>query len=64
MKRNAYGRMVNVSSALGSLPYTNGGISVFGVSKVALNGLTKKTSVRIYGNQHSNKFSLSRMGRN
>ena len=42
MKRNNYGRIVNVSSGAGSLHYMNGGAPAYGISKVSLNALTKK----------------------
>jgi NAD(P)-dependent dehydrogenase (short-subunit alcohol dehydrogenase family) len=41
MKRNKYGRIVNVSSGAGSLHYMNGGTPAYSVSKAALNALTR-----------------------
>jgi NAD(P)-dependent dehydrogenase (short-subunit alcohol dehydrogenase family) len=45
MKKNNYGRIVNVSSGAGSLHYMDGGATAYGISKVALNALTKKISL-------------------
>jgi NAD(P)-dependent dehydrogenase (short-subunit alcohol dehydrogenase family) len=42
MKKNGYGRIVNVSSGAGSLHYMEGGTPAYGISKVALNALTRK----------------------
>jgi NAD(P)-dependent dehydrogenase (short-subunit alcohol dehydrogenase family) len=41
MKRRAYGRIVNVSSNLGSMAEMAGGNAAYRVSKVSLNALTK-----------------------
>ena len=41
MKRNKYGRIVNVSSGAGSLNYMTGGTPAYSVSKVALNAFTR-----------------------
>jgi NAD(P)-dependent dehydrogenase (short-subunit alcohol dehydrogenase family) len=41
MKRNKYGRIVNVSSGAGSLHYMDGGTPAYSVSKAALNALTR-----------------------
>ncbi len=49
MKRNNYGRIVNVSSGAGSLHYMNGGTPAYGISKVALNALTKKLASELAG---------------
>ena len=49
MKRNNYGRIVNVSSGSGSLHYMVGGTPAYGVSKVALNALTKKLASELEG---------------
>ena len=49
MKRNGYGRIVNVSSGSGSLHYMNGGTPAYGISKVALNALTKKLASELMG---------------
>ncbi|KAA2283874.1 SDR family oxidoreductase [Candidatus Nitrosocosmicus sp. SS] len=42
MQRNNYGRIVNISSGSGSLYYMGGETPAYGISKVALNALTKK----------------------
>lgn len=42
MKKNRYGRIVNVSSESGSLSSMGGGTPAYGVSKAALNALTVK----------------------
>ncbi len=42
MKGNGYGRIVNVSSGAGSLHFMEGGTPAYGISKVALNALTRK----------------------
>lgn len=49
MKRNGYGRIVNVSSGSGSLHYMNGSTPAYGISKVALNALTKKLASELMG---------------
>jgi len=49
MKKNGYGRIVNVSSGAGSLHYMQGGAPAYGVSKVALNALTRKLSFELRG---------------
>ena len=49
MKRNNYGRIVNVSSGAGSLHYMDGGAPAYGISKVALNALTKKLASELSG---------------
>ncbi len=49
MKRNGYGRIVNVSSGAGSLHYMEGGIPAYGISKVALNALTRKLASELRG---------------
>ncbi|HSA75114.1 MAG TPA: SDR family oxidoreductase [Candidatus Nitrosocosmicus sp.] len=49
MKRNNYGRIVNVSSGAGSLQYMDGGAPAYGISKVALNALTKKLASELVG---------------
>jgi NAD(P)-dependent dehydrogenase (short-subunit alcohol dehydrogenase family) len=42
MKRNKYGRIVNVSSGAGSLHFmTGGGTPAYSISKAALNALTR-----------------------
>ena len=42
MEKNGYGRIVNVSSGAASLHYMDGGTPAYGISKVALNALTRK----------------------
>ena len=49
MRRNNYGRIVNVSSGAGSLHYMDGGAPAYGISKVALNALTKKLASELSG---------------
>jgi NAD(P)-dependent dehydrogenase (short-subunit alcohol dehydrogenase family) len=49
MKRNNYGRIVNVSSGAASLHHMNGGAPAYGISKVALNALTKKLASELAG---------------
>jgi len=49
MKRNNYGRIVNVSSGSGSLHYMGGETPAYGISKVALNALTKKLASELTG---------------
>lgn len=57
MKRNGYGRIVKVSSGAGSLNYMEGGIPAYGISKVALNALTRKLASELKGNRYLGKFS-------
>lgn len=49
MQKNNYGRIVNVSSGSGSLHYMGGGTPAYGISKVALNALTKKLASELTG---------------
>lgn len=49
MKRNDYGCIVNVSSGSGSLHYMGGETPAYGISKVALNALTKKLASELKG---------------
>ena len=49
MKRNRYGRIVNVSSGAGSLNYMSGGTPAYSVSKVALNALTRILAAELRG---------------
>ena len=49
MKENRYGRIVNVSSGAGSLHYMGGGTPAYGISKVALNALTRKVASELSG---------------
>ncbi len=41
MKKNNYGRVVNISSGMGQLSEMNGGFSGYRISKTALNAVTK-----------------------
>lgn len=49
MRKNGYGRIVNVSSGAGSLHYMEGGTPAYGISKVALNALTRKLASELSG---------------
>jgi NAD(P)-dependent dehydrogenase (short-subunit alcohol dehydrogenase family) len=49
MKRNGYGRIVNVSSGAGSLHYMEGGTPAYSISKVTLNALTRKLAAELKG---------------
>lgn len=49
MKRNKYGRIVNVSSGAGSLHYTTAGTPAYSVSKAALNAFTRILAAELYG---------------
>ena len=50
MKRNGYGRIVNVSSLGGSLHYMQeGGAPAYSISKAALNVLTRKLAADLQG---------------
>ncbi len=49
MKRNGYGRIVNVSSGLGALEDMGGGTPGYRVSKTALNALTRILSSELRG---------------
>jgi NAD(P)-dependent dehydrogenase (short-subunit alcohol dehydrogenase family) len=50
MKRNRYGRIVNVSSLGGSLHYMQeGGAPAYSISKAALNVLTRKLAAELQG---------------
>ncbi|MDQ3970254.1 MAG: SDR family oxidoreductase [Thermoproteota archaeon] len=49
MKRNKYGRIVNVSSGAGSLYYMDGGTPAYSVSKAALNALTRILASELRG---------------
>jgi NAD(P)-dependent dehydrogenase (short-subunit alcohol dehydrogenase family) len=48
MKGNGYGRIVNVSSGAGSLHCMEGGTPAYGISKVALNALTRKLASELW----------------
>lgn len=47
MKKQRYGRIVNVSSGVGALKGMAGGTSGYGLSKTALNGLTIKLAAEL-----------------
>jgi NAD(P)-dependent dehydrogenase (short-subunit alcohol dehydrogenase family) len=49
MRRHRYGRIVNVSSEAGSLASMGGGAPAYGVSKAALNALTRKLAAELRG---------------
>ena len=49
LKKSKHGRLVNVSSESGSLEGMGGGTPAYGVSKVALNALTKKLAAELEG---------------
>jgi NAD(P)-dependent dehydrogenase (short-subunit alcohol dehydrogenase family) len=50
MRKNKYGRIVNVSSLAGSLHYMNeGGTPAYSISKTALNALTRKLAAEVLG---------------
>lgn len=50
MKRNGYGRIVNISSLGGSLHYMQeGGTPAYSISKAALNVLTRKLAAELQG---------------
>jgi NAD(P)-dependent dehydrogenase (short-subunit alcohol dehydrogenase family) len=49
MRKNGYGRIVNVSSGAGSLHSMGGGAPAYGISKVALNALTRKLASELLG---------------
>lgn len=49
MKRNGYGRIVNISSGLGALEDMGGGTPGYRVSKTALNALTRILSSELRG---------------
>jgi NAD(P)-dependent dehydrogenase (short-subunit alcohol dehydrogenase family) len=50
MRKNKYGRIVNVSSLAGSLHYMNeGGAPAYSISKTALNALTRKLAAEVHG---------------
>jgi NAD(P)-dependent dehydrogenase (short-subunit alcohol dehydrogenase family) len=50
LKKNKYGRIVNVSSGAGSLHYMQGGAPAYGISKVALDALTRKLAFELKRN--------------
>jgi NAD(P)-dependent dehydrogenase (short-subunit alcohol dehydrogenase family) len=49
MKKNRYGRGVNVSSSLGSLHSMGKGSPAYSISKTALNALTRKLAAELLG---------------
>jgi NAD(P)-dependent dehydrogenase (short-subunit alcohol dehydrogenase family) len=50
MKKNGYGRIVNISSLGGSLHYMQeGGTPAYSISKAALNALTRKLAAELQG---------------
>jgi NAD(P)-dependent dehydrogenase (short-subunit alcohol dehydrogenase family) len=49
MKRNKYGRIVNVSSGAGSLHYMGAGTPAYSVSKAALNAFTRILAAELTG---------------
>lgn len=49
MRRNGYGRIVNVSSGLGALEEMSGGAPAYRVSKTSLNALTRILSSELRG---------------
>jgi NAD(P)-dependent dehydrogenase (short-subunit alcohol dehydrogenase family) len=49
MKKNRYGRIVNVSSSLGSLHFMGKGSPAYSISKTALNALTRKLAAELVG---------------
>jgi NAD(P)-dependent dehydrogenase (short-subunit alcohol dehydrogenase family) len=49
MKRNKYGRIVNVSSGAGSLHYMGSGSPAYSVSKAALNALSRILAADLHG---------------
>lgn len=49
MRRNDYGRIVNLSSGLGQLSEMGGGMPAYRVSKTALNALTRVTAAELNG---------------
>jgi NAD(P)-dependent dehydrogenase (short-subunit alcohol dehydrogenase family) len=49
MKKKRYGRIVNVSSSLGSLHFMGKGSPAYSISKTALNALTRKLAAELLG---------------
>jgi NAD(P)-dependent dehydrogenase (short-subunit alcohol dehydrogenase family) len=49
MKKNNYGRIVNVSSGAGSLHYMTSGSPAYSVSKAALNALSRVIAADLHG---------------
>ena len=51
LRRSGHGRIVNVSSGAGSLTYMGGGTPAHGISKVALNALTRMLAAELRGDR-------------
>jgi NAD(P)-dependent dehydrogenase (short-subunit alcohol dehydrogenase family) len=49
MKKNRYGRIVNVFSSAGSLHFMGKGALAYSISKIALNALTHKLAAELLG---------------
>jgi NAD(P)-dependent dehydrogenase (short-subunit alcohol dehydrogenase family) len=49
MKKNRYGRIVNVSSLAGSLHFMGKGAPAYSISKTALNAFTRKLAAELLG---------------
>jgi NAD(P)-dependent dehydrogenase (short-subunit alcohol dehydrogenase family) len=49
MKKNRYGRIINVSTSLGSLHFMGKGSPAYSISKTALNALTRKLVAELLG---------------
>ena len=49
MKKNRYGRIMNVSSLAGSLHFMGRGAPAYSISKTALNALTRKLAAELLG---------------
>jgi NAD(P)-dependent dehydrogenase (short-subunit alcohol dehydrogenase family) len=49
MKKNRFGRIVNVSSSAGSLHFMGKGAPAYSISKTALNALTCKLAAELLG---------------
>ena len=49
MKRNRYGRIVNVASGAGSLHYMGAGTPAYSISKTALNAFTRILAAELHG---------------
>ena len=49
MKRNKYGRIVNVSSGAGSIHYMTGGTPAYSISKAGLNAFTRIVAAELCG---------------
>ena len=51
LRRSGHARIVNVSSGAGSLTYMGGGTPAYGISKVALNALTRMLAAELRGDR-------------